>query len=119
MISRSLESDSGNAFIALAHRARITRAPTLVACEILGFAGALAIFALVPAHLSFVYPFVAVGAFGLWGTVDHLLDSPPRLKSWRRSLLRQFQFFIAIAGIASAIATGFAAAGWLMGVFVL
>jgi hypothetical protein len=69
--------------------------------------------------MSLIYPFVAAGAFGLWGTIDHLLESPPRLKSWRRSLLRRFQLIVGIAGMASAIAAGFAAAGWLMGVFVL
>lgn len=119
MISQPLDSESGNAFVAIAERARSIRGPILVACEILGFAGALTIYALVPNHLSFAYPFLSIGAFGLWGTIDHLLESPPRLKSWRRTLLRKFQFVIALAAIACASATGFVAAGWLMGTFVL
>ena len=119
MTSPSLESRSGNAFVAMAERARLIRAPVLIACEILGFAAALMIYALVPNHLSFAYPFLAVGAFGLWGTIDHLLESPPRLRSWRRSLLRKFQLLIGFAAIACASATGFVAAGWLMGTFVL
>ena len=119
MISRSVESESGNAIIALAHRARSARASVLVACEVLGFAGALAVYALVPNSSSFAYPFLAIGGFGLWGTIDHLLESPPRIKSWRRSLLRQFQLLIGVSTIACASATGFVAAGWLMGVFVL
>lgn len=119
MISEPVESDSGNAFVAIAERARSIRAPFLVACEILGFASALTIYALVPDHLSFAYPFLAIGAFGLWGTIDHLLESPPRLRSWRRSLLRKFQLLIGLAAIACACASGFVAAGWLMGTFVL
>ena len=119
MTSQRLESKSGNAFVAIAERARSIRAPVLIACEVLGFASALAIYALVPGHSSFAYPFLSIGAIGLWGTIDHLLESPPRLKSWRRSLLRKFQLAIGLTAIACACATGFVAAGWLMGTFVL
>ncbi len=118
MISPSID-DSGNAFIALAHRAKATPAPVLVACEIAGFGTALAVCAIAPSLSKIAFPFLAIGAFGLWGIVDHLLESPPRLKSWRRSALRAFQLLVAITGIAFAIATGFVAAGWLMGTFVL
>jgi len=119
MISTSVESESGNAFVALAKRARVAPGPFLIACEVTGFATALAVYALTPQHSSVALPFLGIGAFGLWGIVDHVLESPPRLKSWRRSLLRGFQLIVAIAGIAFAVATGFAIAGWLMGTFVL
>lgn len=119
MTSQRLESESGNAFLAIAERARTIRAPVLVTCELLGFAAALTVYALAPSRSSFAYPFLSIGAFGLWGTIDHLLESPPRLKSWRRSLLRKFQLVIGLAAISCACATGFVAAGWLMGTFVL
>lgn len=118
-MSASVESESGNAFVALARRARLASGPLLIACEISGFAIALALYALTPQHSSAALPFLGFGAFGLWGVIDHKLESPPRLKSWRRSMLRGFQVAIALAGIACAIATGFVVAGWLMGTFVL
>ena len=119
MTSQRLESGSGNAFVAIARRAQSMPAPVLIACEVLGFAAALMVYAFAPQRLSLAYPFVSIGGFGLWGLVDHLLESPPRLRSWRRSLLRRFQLLIGAAAIACAAASGFAAAGWLMGVFVL
>lgn len=119
MIARSLGSDSGNAFVALGQRARKMSGKVLVACEFVGFSLALGIYALAPGRASLAFPFAAIGAFGLWGTVDHVLESPPRLRSWRRSALRAFQFVIAAAGIGCTIATAFVAAGWLMGTFVL
>lgn len=119
MIAQRVGPDSGNAFVAIAVRARSTRAPVLVACEVAGFGAALAIYALIPGRTALALPFAAAGAFGLWGTVDHLLESPPRIRSWRRSLLRQFQLLVALVGMGFALAAGFAAAGWLMGVFVL
>jgi hypothetical protein len=118
VISPSID-ESGNAFVALAHRAKATPGPMLVACEIAGFGTALVIYAIAPSHASIAFPFLAIGAFGLWGIIDHVLESPPRLKSWRRSALRSFQFLVAMMGITFAIATGFVAAGWLMGTFVL
>ena len=119
MISTSVESESGNAFIALARRAKLAPGPFLIACETVGFGAALAVYALIPARSSLALPFLGIGAFGLWGIIDHVLESPPRLKSRRRSLLRGFQLAIAMAGIACAAATGFLVAGWLMGTFVL
>jgi hypothetical protein len=119
MMSPSLEHDSGNAFVAIARRARTTPGPWLVVCEIAGFTSALAIYALVPSHSSAALPFLAAGAFGLWGTIDHVLESPPRVRSWRRSALRALQLLTSAAGIACAVATGFVLAGWLMGTFVL
>jgi len=117
MIASSV--DSGNAFVALARRARATPGPVLVACEVFGFSLALIVYAIAPAHSALAFPFLGIGAFGLWGTIDHVLESPPRLRSWRRSALRGFQLMIALAGIGCAMATGFLAAGWLMGTFVL
>ena len=119
MISPAATPDSGNAFYAVAERARSAKAPALISCEIAGFTLALSILAIWPDHYGAAFPFGALGAFGLWGTIDHLLQSPPRLKSWRRSLLRTFQVLVAIGGVACASAAVFIAAGWLMGTFVL
>jgi len=119
VISTSVESESGNAFVALAKRAKLAPGSLLLACETIGFGAALTVYALAPAHSAIALPFLGIGAFGLWGIIDHVLESPPRLKSWRRSLLRGFQLAVAMAGIACATATGFVIAGWLMGTFVL
>ena len=119
MTSPAVNPDSGNALFAVAERARSTRAPVLIACEVIGFASALTIVALWPDHYGAALPFVALGAFGLWGTIDHLLQSPPRLRSWRRSALRAFQILIAVGGVVCAGAAVFIAVGWMMGIFVL
>lgn len=119
MTSPAVNPDSGNALFAVAGRARSTRAPVLIACEIVGFAAALTIVALWPEYYATAFPFGALGAFGLWGTIDHLLQSPPRLRSWRRSALRGFQILVALGGVACASAAVFIAVGWMMGIFVL
>ena len=119
MISTSIEHESGNVFVALARRAKLAPGPVLLACETTGFLAALTVYALSPSHAAIALPFLGIGAFGLWGIIDHVLESPPRLKSWRRSLLRGFQLSVAVAGVACAAATGFVIAGWLMGTFVL
>jgi len=64
MIARSLGTESGNAFVALAQRARLTRAPVLVACEVIGFTAALAMYALMHEHASIAFPVLSIGAFG-------------------------------------------------------
>lgn len=118
MIARTVDQQSGNILVAIAQRARATPGATLVVMEAIGLAGGLALSAWHSPGPQLSLPFFAAGAFGMWGIIDHVLESPPRIKSWRRSGLRGFQAVVAAAGIGCAIGTAFIVAGWLIGTFI-
>lgn len=110
---------SNNAFIAVAQKARQLSDGKLVAAEVVGFGGALALLAWTPRTLEFAFLATALGALGLWGVTDHMLESRRTLIAPLRWMLSAFRFSIAAVGVAAAIAAGYALIGRLMGVFVL
>jgi hypothetical protein len=110
---------SSNAFVAVADKARQMSDWTLVSAEVAGFALAIAILAWAPRTLELALTSVAIGALGLWGVTDHMLESRPRLVAPARWTLGGFRFLIAAGGIAAAMAAGYAFVGRLMGVFIL
>jgi len=110
---------STNAFIAIAEKARRTSDRALVVAEGLGFAGAIAVVAFAPKTIELALLATALGAFGLWGVTDHMLEARRRLIAPLRWILSGFRFMIAAAGIAAAIGAGYALIGRLMGVFIL
>lgn len=113
---RSFESSS-NAFFAVAERARRTSDKRLVVAEASGFAVAIAVFAFEPESWSLALPAVSVGALGMWGITDHMLDARPgRLVAPLRWTLSIFRFAIATIAIVAAIAAGYSLVGKLMGV---
>ena len=112
-------ASSNNAFIALAQRARRTSDVNLVAAEVVGFAGALAVLAWTPRTLELAFLAIALGALGVWGVTDHMVESRRRASAPLRWVLSWFRFMIAAAGVAAAIASGYALIGRLMGVFIL
>jgi hypothetical protein len=108
-----------NAFVALAQKARDMSDRRLVAAEIIGFGGALGIFAWTPRTLELIFLAIALGFLGAWGVADHMVESRRRASSFIRGPLSAFRFMIAAAGVIAAIASGYALIGRLMGVFIL
>lgn len=109
---------SANAFIAVGQRARRTSDRMLVVIEAIGFTCVLAVFAWAPHTLDLALPAGAIGALGLWGVTEHMRVAHRRMFKPLRLILRGFQSMIAAAGIAAAIATGYALMGRLMGTWV-
>ena len=107
-----------NAFFAIANSARQMPDWVLVLLETSGFVTALAIYAWTPRSLEALPLFIGVGALGLFGIVDHVLQAPPRLRSWRRSTLRGFHFLTAVVAVLCALATVFVLTGWMIGTFI-
>lgn len=112
-------ANSSNAFVAVADKAREMSDRNLVSAEVTGFASAVAILAWAPATLELALTAAAIGALGLWGVTDHMLESRPRLVAPARWTLEGFRFLIAAGGISAAMAAGYAFVGRLMGVFIL
>lgn len=110
---------STNAFIAVAEKARRMSDAKLVAAEAVGFGGALAVLAWTPRTVELAFIAVALGALGVWGVTDHMLESRRRASAPLRFALSGFRYTIAAAGVAAAIASGYALMGRLMGVFIL
>ena len=112
-------ASSNNAFIAVAQKARRMSDGKLVATEAVGLGGALAVLAWTPRTLELAFLSIALGALGVWGVTDHMLESRRRAVAPLRWLLSGFRFTIAAVGVAAAIASGYALMGRLMGVFIL
>ena len=109
---------SDNALIALAGRARRASDRSLAAAELSGFAAAVAVLALAPGSPDFALPLIAIGALGLWGITDHMIDARRKLISPLRWGLLAFRLLVAIAGVAAAVLSGYAIIGRLMGVVI-
>lgn len=112
-------ASSDNAFIAVADKARRMSDANLVAAEVVGFGGALAVLAWTPRTLELAFLATALGALGVWGVTDHMLESRRRAIAPLRWVLSGFRFTIAAMGVAAAIASVYALIGRLMGVFIL
>lgn len=112
-------ASSNNAFIAVAEKARGLSDAKLVVAETIGFGGALAVAAWTPRTLELAFLSIALGALGIWGVTDHMLESRRRSNAPLRLALSGFRLSIAAVGIAAAIASGYALVGRLMGVFIL
>jgi hypothetical protein len=112
-------ASSNNAFIAVARKARRMSDAKLVAAEVMGFGGALLVLAWTPRTLELVFLTTALGALGVWGVTDHMLESRRTATLPVRWALTGFRFTIAAVGLTAAIASGYALIGRLMGVFIL
>jgi hypothetical protein len=112
-------ASSNNAFIAIAEKARRLSDAKLVAAEAIGLGGALAVLAWTPRTLELAFLSIALGALGIWGVTDHMLESRRRASAPLRLALSGFRFSIAAVGVAAAIASFYALIGRLMGVFIL
>jgi hypothetical protein len=112
-------ASSDNAFVAIAQKARTMSDQKLVGAEIIGFGGALTVFAWTPRTLELVFLATALGALGVWGVADHMVESRRRASTPIRWALSAFRFMIAAVGVTAAIASGYALIGRLMGVFIL
>jgi hypothetical protein len=108
-----------NAFLAAAQRARRSSDRALVAAELLGFTAALGILFVAPRAWIVALPAVALGALGLWGVTDHMIDARRKLIAPLRWILSAFRFLIATTGVAAILATAYAIAGILMGTWIL
>lgn len=98
MSASVFRNDPGNAFVALANRARQTPVVALVFVEGTGLVLALAIYSWAPARWKLILLCVALSALGLWGVLDHEIARYHRRSSMRR-ILRAIQSIIAVAGI--------------------
>lgn len=107
-----------NAFIAAAHRARRSSDRALVAAELVGFTVALGILLWSPHAWVVALPALALGALGLWGITDHMIEARRKLIAPLRWILSAFRFLIACTGVAAVLATGYAIVGILMGTWV-
>jgi hypothetical protein len=108
-----------NAFLAAAHKARGASDRALVTAELIGFSVAIGILFWSPRAWIVALPAVALGALGLWGITDHMIDARKRLIAPLRWILSSFRFLIATAGVAAILATGYAIAGIMMGTWIL
>jgi hypothetical protein len=108
-----------NAFLAAAGRARRSSDRALLAVELAGFSVALSILFWSPRAWIVALPAIALGALGLWGITDHMIDARHTLAGPLRWILSAFRFLIATAGIAAVLATGYAIAGIMMGTWIL
>lgn len=109
---------SDNALVALASRARRASDRSLAVAELSGFAAAVAVLAVAPGSPGFALLLVAIGALGLWGITDHMIDARRKLLLPLRWALLGFRFFVAVAGVAAALLSGYAVIGRLMGVVI-
>lgn len=112
-------ASSNNAFVAVAEKARRMSDRKLVAAEAVGFGGALAVIAWTPRTLELALVAAALGALGMWGVTDHMVEARRRTIAPLRLALSGLRFTIAALGMAAAIAAGYALIGRLMGVFIL
>lgn len=110
---------SNNAFIAVGQKARELSDAKLVVAEAIGFGGALAVAVWNPRALELAFLSVAIGALGIWGIADHMLESKRRASAPVKLVLRGLRFSVGATGIAAALASGYALIGRLMGVFIL
>ncbi|MGH9418891.1 MAG: hypothetical protein ACRD3J_02865, partial [Thermoanaerobaculia bacterium] len=108
-----------NAFLAAAGRARRSSDRALVVAELAGFSVALAIVFWSPRAWIVALPAVALGALGLWGITDHMIDARRKLIAPLRWILFTFRFLVATAGVVAVLATGYAIAGIVMGTWIL
>jgi len=107
-----------NAFLAAAQKARCSSDRALVAAELTGFTLAIGIVFWSPHAWIVALPAVALGALGLWGITDHMIDARRRLIAPLRWILSAFRFLIATAGVLAILATGYAIVGVMMGTWV-
>jgi hypothetical protein len=107
-----------NAFLAAAQRARRSSDRALVAAELTGFTAALGILFWSPTAWIVALPAIALGAFGLWGITDHMIEARRRIIAPLRWILSGFRFLIAAAGVVAVLATGYAIVGILMGTWI-
>jgi hypothetical protein len=108
-----------NAFIAAANRARRSSDRALLAAELVGFTFAIGILFWSPRAWIVALPAIALGALGLWGITDHMIDARRRIIAPLRWILSGFRFLIAATGVLAVLATGYAIVGILMGTWVL
>ncbi len=105
---RAATSDtSSSALDALALLARRTSSARLAGLEVVGLATALAVATAFPDKLALVLPFVGIGMFGLWGTVDRFRltrqHAPETWPHWSLSLLQLLAATVGSAAIAALI----------------
>ena len=98
MSAAILREDPGNAFTALANRARRASAGALVSLEAASLGLALCIYWYAPNHWRLVLMCLALGALGLWGVLDQEIARYHRRSNFRR-ILRAIQSMVAAAGI--------------------
>jgi hypothetical protein len=107
-----------NAFLAAAEKARRASDRALVAAELIGFTVAIGILFWSPKAWIVALPAVALGALGLWGITDHMIDARRRLIAPLRWILSSFRLLVATTGVVAVLATGYAIVGILMGTWV-
>jgi len=115
----ALRRDPGNAFNALAARARRASPASLVALETLGLIAALAVWIFFPARWQFALPFLASSALGFWGVVDKLIVSRGRqIDPLLEVVLRGLQLLVAIGGVTAAAIAGYLIVGQAIGTII-
>lgn len=119
MTAAALRRDPGNAFNALAHRARRTPPASLFALESAGLAAALAVWIWTPARMQLALPCLALSAFGLWGIMENVIAAGGRRMDPLFSVIvRSLQFVVAAAGAAAAAVAGYMIIGEMIGTVV-
>jgi hypothetical protein len=117
MSAAILRDDRGNAFSALADRARHTSAAALVSLEAVSLGLALSIYWLAPTQWRLILLCLALGALGVWGVLDHEIARYHRRSSIRR-MLRAIQSFVAAAGILAGVAGFYFLFATVIGTFI-
>ena len=117
MSAALLRNDHGNAFNALAERARRTPSAILVFIETASLLFGLAIYAWAPTQWRLTLPCVALGLLGVWGVIDHQIARLHR-RAPKRRFLRVAQSVVAAAGITAAVAGAWFLLGGLLGSFI-
>lgn len=113
-------SESSNAFIAVAAKARSSSDALLIGAEVAGLAAAIGVMAWQPKRIDVALGLVAIGALGLWGITEHALAAQGRRANFLlRYLLVAFSRIVATASIVAAVAAGYVVIGEMMGVFIL
>jgi hypothetical protein len=115
----ALRRDPGNAFNALATRARRASPASLVALETAGLFAALVVWAFFPARWQYALPLLAFSALGLWGVIDKMIASRGRqIDPLVEAVLRGLQLLVAVAGVTAATIAGYLIIGGAIGTVV-
>ena len=117
MSAAVLRDDPGNAFTAIANRARHASAVTLVWLEAVSLALALSIYWWDPARWKLILICLALCALSLWGMLDHEI-APYHRRSNARRILRAIQSMTAFIGVVAGGAGVYFLFATVLGTFI-
>ena len=117
MSAAVLGDDPGNAFTAIANRARNASAVALVSLEAVSLSLALSLYWWAPARWKLILICLALCALGLWGMLDHEIARYHRRSNVRR-ILRAIQSLTAFVGVVAGGAGVYFLFATVLGTFI-